>query len=88
VRILISFKVPLDPEDISWWESLILERSIIVIPSQIINIVVDPDDNKFIEAAVEGKADCIVTQDKHLLKLKEFRKIKIITPDEFIKLLE
>ena len=45
----------------------------------------DPDDNKFIEAALEGKAEYIVTQDNHLLKIKEFKGIKIISPEEFIK---
>jgi hypothetical protein len=83
----MSFKVPLDPEDISWWESLILEKSIIVVPNEKIDVVTDPDDNKFIEAALEGKAQYIVSQDKHLLVLKEYRGIKFIHPDKFLKLL-
>ncbi len=87
--LLRDVKIHMENEEIEWWESLTLKKSEIVVPSRKISVVKDdPDDNKFIEAAVEGKADCIVTQDKHLLKLKEFRKIKIITPDEFIKLLE
>jgi len=56
VRILMNFKVPLEPEDISWWESLMLEKSVIVVPTERINIVSDPDDNKFVEAALEGMA--------------------------------
>ncbi|MBU1198966.1 MAG: putative toxin-antitoxin system toxin component, PIN family [Nanoarchaeota archaeon] len=44
----------------------------------------DPDDNKIIECALEGKADYIITQDKHLLDLK-FDKIKILTPREFLR---
>ena len=85
VRILMSFKVPLEPEDISWWESLILGKSVIVIPTENINVVSDPDDNKFVEAAIEGKADYIVSQDKHLLILKEYCGIKVLHPDEFLK---
>ena len=89
VRIMISFKVPMKIEDILWWESLILEKSELVVPSKKIEIINDdPDDNKFIEVALEGKADYIVTQDKHLLKIGEFRKIKIITPEEFVRLLK
>ena len=87
VRILMSFKVPLEPDDISWWESLILEKSVIVVPTKKINIVSDPDDNKFIEAALEGKAEYIVSQDNHLLILKEYRGIKVLHPDEFLKVL-
>ena len=47
----------------------------------------DPDDNIVLECAVEGNADYIVTMDNHLLKLKEFKGIKIITPKEFLEIL-
>ena len=88
VRVLANFKVPLDAEDILWWESLILEKSILVIPTEEVEIVKnDPDDNKFIEAALEAKADFIVSQDKHLLVIKEYQRIKIVHPEEFLKLL-
>ena len=46
----------------------------------------DPKDNVFIETAVAGNVDYIISQDNHLLKLKEFRGIKIITPEEFNKI--
>lgn len=45
----------------------------------------DPADNKFLECAVDSKADYIISGDNHLLKLKEFKGIKIITPAEFVK---
>jgi len=45
----------------------------------------DPDDNKIIECAVAGKADFIITNDNHLLRLKEFEGIKIVTPKEFLR---
>jgi len=74
VRILMSFKIPMTLEDLLWWENLILEKSVIVIPKRKIDIVKeDPDDNKFIECAVAGKADYIVSQDKHLLKLRNLK---------------
>ncbi len=42
-----------------------------------INVVKDdPDDDKFIECAVSGKADYIVSGDSHLLRLKEYAGIK------------
>lgn len=88
-RVLMAFKVPLRQEDISWWESLILEKSAIVFPVNHLEIVRDdPDDNKFIEAAVEGKADYIVSQDKHLLNIKEYNGIKIVHPKEFLQILD
>ena len=40
----------------------------------------DPDDNKILECAVACGASYIVSGDRHLLELKEYDKIKIITP--------
>ena len=45
----------------------------------------DPDDNKILECAVAGEVDIIVTQDNHLLKLKEFEGIAILSPHGFLK---
>ena len=47
----------------------------------------DPTDNKFIECAIAGKATYIISKDNHLLKLKQFEKIKILKPEEFLKIL-
>lgn len=84
-----DFKIQMDSEEISWWETILLEKSIAVEPKIKFSVVKeDPDDNKFLEAAFEGGCDCIVSQDNHLLKLKEFKGVKIMTPKEFIKLVE
>ena len=45
----------------------------------------DPDDNKIIECAIESSSDYIITYDKHLLKLKEYKGIKIIKPEEILR---
>ncbi len=64
----------------------ILTKAVIVNPKEKLDIIKnDPDDNKFLEAAVEGKARYIVSNDKkHLLILKRFRNIPIISSKEFI----
>lgn len=47
----------------------------------------DPPDNKFLECAVEAKVDYLISGDnKHLLPLKNFQGIKIISPSEFLNL--
>jgi putative PIN family toxin of toxin-antitoxin system len=46
----------------------------------------DPTDNKYLECAVEGKANYIVSGDKHLKKLKEYQGIKIVEPAVFLAL--
>ena len=63
----------------------IISISTIVEPKNKFKIVEkDSDDDKFLECAVEGNADFIISQDNHLLKLKEFKGIKILTPSEFL----
>jgi len=63
----------------------IIRNSIIVAPTKKLDVVKDdPDDNKILECAVEGNTDFVITQDKHLLKLKKFGDIQIITPKEFL----
>ncbi len=47
-------------------------------------IVKDPSDDKFLALALDGKASYIISGDKHLLGLKEFRGIKIVTAEEFL----
>lgn len=47
----------------------------------------DPDDDKFIGAALEGRADYIVSGDKPLLNLKEYQEIKVVSPADFAKIL-
>ena len=55
----------------------------IVTPTENVDVVKeDPDDNKIIACALESKSEFIITYDKHLLKLKEYQRIRIIKPEE------
>ena len=47
----------------------------------------DPDDDKFIECAVASRAGFIVSGDKHLLKLKEYKRIKIMKAADFLSII-
>lgn len=51
-------------------------------------VLADTSDNKFIEAAIMGNTDYIVSGDKHLLDIKEYKSIPIITARKFIDILE
>ncbi len=44
----------------------------------------DPDDNKFIECAVELKCGYVISGDKHLKNVREYIGIKIVNPKEFL----
>ena len=43
-----------------------------------------PTDDKIIECAMESEANFIITGDKHLLDIKKYKKIKILTPERFL----
>ena len=47
-------------------------------------IKADPDDDRVLECALYCKADCVVSGDKHLLNLRQFKEIPILTPHEFL----
>ena len=62
-------------------------KGVMINPQQKLNIIKkDPSDNKFLECAVSGRADYIVSGDKkHLLSLKKFQNIPILNPREFLE---
>ncbi len=55
----------------------------LVEPEEKLDIIKDdPDDNKILECASASQSEYVITYDKHLLNLKEFRGIKIVKPEE------
>jgi putative PIN family toxin of toxin-antitoxin system len=44
----------------------------------------DPDDDKYLETAVRGSADAIVTGDRDLLVMHPFEGISILTPGNWL----
>ena len=55
---------------------------------QVVRACRDPRDDMFLEAAVNGRADAIVTGDKDLLALNPFAGIAIVTPADYLGSLE
>ena len=60
----------------------------IVKPKTSLLVVKDEPDNRVLEAAIEGNCKYIVTGDKELLRLKSYQNVKIVTADQFLKILE
>lgn len=48
-------------------------------------IQVDPSDDKFLHCAKAAKASVIISGDRHLLSLKSYGKIRILTPSQFLE---
>ena len=68
---------------VKWGDVVSTKKSISAIPKDR-----DDDDNRILECAVKAKADFIVSGDKHLLNLKKYEGIRMVTPAQFLKILE
>jgi putative PIN family toxin of toxin-antitoxin system len=59
----------------------------VVAPRITLNAVpADPDDNRILECAVAARAQVVVSGDRHLLDLRDYRSIPIVTPRQFLEL--
>ena len=67
-----------------------LETDAVVVSPEIRLEVVskDPDDNRILECALAGGADCVVSGDHHLLHLKQYQGIPVVTAREFLAIVE
>ena len=61
-----------------------VEKSELIKIQEVIDVCRDSKDNKFLEVAVCGEADFIITGDQDLLILNPFRNIDIIPVNEFL----
>lgn len=60
-----------------------------IVPDSIERVIVDdPDDDVVLAIAIAGRADYIVSGDRHLLDLREYKGVPIITATRFLNLLE
>ncbi len=71
-------------DEIEEFLELIRREARVVHSSQALHVIQDnPEDNRVIEAAVEGQAGYIVTGDYHLLDVGKYGDIAIVTPARF-----
>jgi putative PIN family toxin of toxin-antitoxin system len=79
-------------ENIALFEALIFESAFVEViqPSFKWNLIAtDADDNKFVDLAVSGSADFLVTNDRHfrILEGVEFPRVAVIDAASFLELL-
>ncbi len=64
----------------------ILVRYAVVVPVQSTSIILeDPDDDVILDTAFCGKAEYIVSGDKHLLKIVRYRNVEILSVNDFLQ---
>lgn len=86
---VISKKFPKLADHFEFINKKIKRKLKTVRPKYTINILKkDPADNRVLEVAVQGKCNYVVTGDKELLDLGNYKGIKIVTAAQFLDILE
>jgi hypothetical protein len=75
----------LDPE--LWFEDIVVLSHLVPGEREFGGLCKDPDDDKCIAAAIEGRATFGVAGDSDLLDLKEYERIRFVSPRAFLDLL-
>jgi len=76
---VLSRKFARDAEELAHVAVFFSELALVVTPKRRLRVVQDEPDNRILECAIAGRADAIVTGDKALLALKNFRDIPVVT---------
>lgn len=88
VDVLSRDKFTIANAQIDLFISLLLGKSTVTSVSGNLDVISeDPDDNVVLLTAVNGKADYIVSGDKHLLALRKFEGIVIVTVSQMLEIL-
>lgn len=74
------------PPFLEWLSKMLAAAESVTITEQVTECR-DPKDNKFLELALNGRADVIVSGDSDLLILNPFRGISIVQPAAFMQML-
>jgi hypothetical protein len=74
-----------DPE--LWFEDILALAEIVPGEYRVAGISTDPDDDKYIAAAIEGRAPFVASGDPDLLNVEEHERVRCLTPRHFLDLL-
>jgi uncharacterized protein len=78
-------KFGVSPEDAAFVRARLENVAEVVEPRDTLTVLAEnPDDNRVLECPVEGRADLIVSGDRHLLKLSKYQGIPIVTVRQFM----
>jgi uncharacterized protein len=69
-----------------WFEDLVVLADVVV-DRELSGVCDDPDDDKYLAAALEGRASHVVTGDRRFLAVDEHAGVEIVTPRAFLELL-
>ncbi len=70
-----------------WFEDVVVLADMVAGELRVSDVCDDPDDDKYVAAALEGRAGCVVTGDLRFLPLHDYEGVRIVTPRAFLDLL-
>ncbi len=68
----------------AWFEAIVVLSDLIPGECALHGVSEDPNDDKYIAGAVEGRADFVVTGDPDLLEVEEHASVRIVSPRRFL----
>ena len=81
---ILGRKFARDAEELAHAAVFLSELGVVVKPRQRLRVLKDDPDNRILECAVAERADAIVTGDKALLELDEYRGVRILSLREYL----
>lgn len=72
----------------AWIDALVLFADSVPGERPVRVVAADPDDDRYVAAALEGGAGLLVTGDHHLLDLEEVQGVRILGPRAFLDVLD
>jgi putative PIN family toxin of toxin-antitoxin system len=85
VLSVLSSKFSRDREALSHVAVVLSELGELVKPIKKVRIFKDEPDNRILECAIHGRADVLVTGDKEILQLREYKGIKMVSLKEYVE---
>lgn len=83
-RVMHYDRLPFTATDRVQYLAILRREADIIDPEDSVEVACDSDNDKFLDVALEGDADCLVSGDDDLLALDSYAGIAIVTPDEFL----
>lgn len=75
----------ISPSQVGSFLTILLRRATVVSVKQTLKVIPeDPEDDIVLTTALEGNASHIVSGDNHLLSLKRFKGVRIVTVEEML----
>lgn len=74
-------------DPIAWFDNVVVLADWVPGDYTVTGICEDPDDDKYLAAAVEGRATFVISGDHALLAVKQYETIRIVSPRTFLTFL-